>query len=281
MVAPCAQAMMRFDTVVQWMPRALGIAAAAGLGLFALDAFGDGQDLLAALARFLVHLTPSLLLLAAVLLSWHRPWVGSLAFPTMAFVYAAVAVRHPDWVAWISGPLLVIGALYLLSWRRRVHLARSAPVGSRGAVRCRDVMRTAMVACRGHDSVAACARIMKEANVGFLPVLDEEGRLAGVVTDRDLVLRAMAEGQPDTVSVSTVMSRQVRVCRSEEDLRSVEDKMAAARVSRLVVIDAQGRCIGVISLSDIAQAESRARAGRVLYSVTLRETGGPAVGGVH
>jgi CBS domain-containing protein len=146
---------------------------------------------------------------------------------------------------------------------------------------CHEVMKTELVTCRENDTVSECARLMKKYNVGFVPVLDAEAKLAGVVTDRDLVLRALAAAAPSTVPVYSVMSLGVKFCLPSEDLWSAEDKMAAARVSRLAVVDGQGHCVGVISLSDIAEAESRARAGQLLYSVTRRQTGGPAVSGVH
>lgn len=128
---------------------------------------------------------------------------------------------------------------------------------------CHDVMKMDVFTCHEDDSIAECARVMKERNVGFVPVVDDEAKLVGMVTDRDLVLRAVAEYKPATTLVGTVMTRGAQACVPFEDLRAAEEKMASARVSRLVVVDGNGRCAGVISLSDIAQAESRARAGQL------------------
>jgi CBS domain-containing protein len=71
------------------------------------------------------------------------------------------------------------------------------------------------------------------------------------------------------------MTRDVRVCQAKDSLRTAERKMAAVKRSRLVVVDDRRRCVGVISLSDIAQADSRPFAGHVLYEVTQRRTGRP------
>ena len=136
---------------------------------------------------------------------------------------------------------------------------------------CRDVMKTTVHVCHEGDDVRTCARAMRDHNVGFLPVVDDEGRVSGVLTDRDLALRVVAEGLPADTPVTTVMTRDVRVCLPFDELRAAEDKMGAARKSRLVVIHGDGRCAGVISLSDIAQADTRSRAGQVLYEVTRRE----------
>jgi CBS-domain-containing membrane protein len=64
------------------------------------------------------------------------------------------------------------------------------------------------------------------------------------------------------------MTRDVRVCRAKDTLRTAERHMAEVKRSRLVVVDDAGRCVGVISLSDVAQADTRAHAGHVLYEVT-------------
>jgi CBS domain-containing protein len=137
---------------------------------------------------------------------------------------------------------------------------------------CRDVMKTFVYNCDEDAPVAECARLMRDRNVGFIPVLDDERQVAGVVTDRDLVVRVLAAGRTAQTPVSEVMTHDVRVCRPDDDLRLAEQKMAEARKSRLVVVDDRGRCVGVISLSDVAQADSRARAGQVLHEVTHRET---------
>jgi CBS domain-containing protein len=100
--------------------------------------------------------------------------------------------------------------------------------------------------------------------VGFLPVLDAEGGVAGVLTDRDLVLRLIAEGLDAETPAADLMTGGPVVCGPDEDLRAVEERMMAAHTSRLVVVGAGLRPVGVISLSDVAQAETRARAGKVL-----------------
>jgi CBS domain-containing protein len=136
---------------------------------------------------------------------------------------------------------------------------------------CRDVMVKKVETCRESDSVAACATLMADRVIGFVPVLDAEDRVTGVITDRDIALRVVSRRLDLDTPVRDVMTRDVRVCRPDDDLVSAEDHMAEARKSRLVVVDAEGRCQGVISRSDIAQSDHGARAGRVLREVTRRE----------
>jgi hypothetical protein len=90
--------------------------------MFALDAFEGGKTLLQGLRDFLIHLSPMLLLLGVVALSWRWQWIGGVVFTVFALAYAyfaAILRNHPDWILPIAGPLLLVGVLFLLSWMRR------------------------------------------------------------------------------------------------------------------------------------------------------------------
>ena len=108
-------------TVLLWAPRLAGILVAGFLGLFALDAF-EGQSLLLGLAAFAIHLIPSLLVLAAVAIAWKFEWVGAVAFLGFAVAYAVMVRGRIDWIAAISGPLVAVGLLFLIAWRRHSEL---------------------------------------------------------------------------------------------------------------------------------------------------------------
>lgn len=110
---------VRSGGLVLWAPRVAGIALCLFLSLFALDAFGPGKPLGQALPDFLVHLTPMLVLLGVVALAWRREWVGALVFVSLAVAYAYMARQHPTWVLGIGLPLLLVGLLFLASWRQR------------------------------------------------------------------------------------------------------------------------------------------------------------------
>ena len=106
-----------------WGPRILGLALCAFLALFALDAFNEQGPLSSVVGAFLIHLVPAAVLLVVVALSWRWEWVGGISFVTLAAAYAASVWRgHPDWVLVISGPLLIVGALFLWSWSRHAQL---------------------------------------------------------------------------------------------------------------------------------------------------------------
>ena len=108
-------------TLLLWAPRIAGILVAAFLGLFALDAF-EGRSFLAALPAFLVHLVPSFLVLAVVAAAWKFEWIGAVAFLGLAVLYAVMVRGRIDWIAVISGPLLLVAVLFLVSWKRHAEL---------------------------------------------------------------------------------------------------------------------------------------------------------------
>lgn len=118
-----------------WSPRIVGILASLFIGMFALDAFSEGKPFVQALPDFLIHLTPALVLLAIVGASFRWPWIGAVAFIGFALLYAITMSRgRIDWMLTISGPLLVVGALFLWSWFEQGKLT-----GSTAATRRRDV----------------------------------------------------------------------------------------------------------------------------------------------
>ena len=105
---------------VPWIPRVLGVLVSVFIGMFALDAFTGGKPILQALPDFIIHLVPAFILLALVLASFRRPWIGAVAFTGLAILYAVTMSRgRLDWMLTISGPLLVVGGLFFWSWLQR------------------------------------------------------------------------------------------------------------------------------------------------------------------
>ena len=108
--------MTRTSSWLLWGPRVAGLALAVFLGLFALDAF-DGRSFVEALPAFAIHLIPSLLVLAVVAIAWRLEWIGGIGFISLAVLYAVRVHGRVDWIAAISGPLVLVGVLFLVSWR--------------------------------------------------------------------------------------------------------------------------------------------------------------------
>ena len=119
---------------------------------------------------------------------------------------------------------------------------------------CQDIMTKDPVCCEPTDSAQRTARLMKERNVGAIPICESHGtKLLGIVTDRDLAVRVVAEGRdPRSTTVDTVMTRRVFSCRPEDDLDKALKLMEQHQVRRVPVMDQQSRIVGIITQGDIA-----------------------------
>jgi CBS domain-containing protein len=103
-----------------------------------------------------------------------------------------------------------------------------------------------------NDSVVDAARCMDELNVGVIPVCDG-GKLVGMVTDRDIVVRGVAQqGEVKSMKLADVMSAHVRCAKEDDDVDQVLSDMADAQIRRLPVVDGNQRLVGIVSLGDIA-----------------------------
>ncbi|MHB8421065.1 MAG: CBS domain-containing protein [Myxococcales bacterium] len=115
------------------------------------------------------------------------------------------------------------------------------------------------VVCATPDkTVLWAARQMKDEDIGFLPVCDDHDKVIGTLTDRDIAIRCVAAGLSERTRVSEVMTHDVVACLPTDDLHVAEERMSAAQKSRLPCVDGQGRLQGILSLSDIANAEQPA-----------------------
>jgi CBS domain-containing protein len=115
-----------------------------------------------------------------------------------------------------------------------------------------DVMTRDVRTLGPNDSVVAAARCMDELNVGVIPVCDG-GKLVGMVTDRDIVVRGVAqEGELRSMKLADVMSAHVRCAHADDDVDKVLSEMAEAQIRRLPVVDEGERLVGIVSLGDIA-----------------------------
>jgi len=139
-------------------------------------------------------------------------------------------------------------------------------------MRCEQVMKRHVHRASPADSLRAVAQKMREQDIGFLPVCDENDRVVGVVTDRDLVLRACADDRSMSATrVEAIMSPDVMACRPGQGIRHAEQLMREHKKSRIVVTDEEGRLVGVISLSDLAQYETPAHMAETFASIAERK----------
>jgi len=146
-------------------------------------------------------------------------------------------------------------------------------------MKCAEIMSKNLEWLTEKDTVLKAAAIMAETGVGFLPICDARRRVVGVVTDRDLTTRALAKKvAADTTSATLVMSAPPITCLETTDVRAAESLMAEERKARLVVTDAEGRFVGVLSLSDLVEHASGKESLKTVRAVLWREALGPRGG---
>lgn len=114
-----------------------------------------------------------------------------------------------------------------------------------------DVMTRNVRTLTPRDTVTSAAQAMDKLNVGVIPVCEGD-KLLGMVTDRDIVVRAVAQGLDGNTPLAKVMSTDVRTARETDDLDTVLADMASNQIRRLPVLDGAERLVGIISIGDIA-----------------------------
>lgn len=121
-----------------------------------------------------------------------------------------------------------------------------------------EVMSRDFYTCHADDRLVEAAALMKDHNVGFIPVIDSDGFAVGVLTDRDICLAAYRYREPlQTIPVDEVMTAKPVVCSTHTALPHAQRIMAAHRIRRLLVLDKAHRLAGVLSIDDLARAFAR------------------------
>lgn len=150
-------------------------------------------------------------------------------------------------------------------------------------MKVRELMNSPAYQCHPHDSLAKAAQLMWDHDCGMLPVVDANGRVGAAITDRDICMGALTRGRAlGELRVADSMSKDIVMCRPDDDITLAAQRMAEQRVHRLPVVDEQGKPCGVISLNDLALAGAQEPAiGRdamkVLVATCEHRTGVPAM----
>jgi CBS domain-containing protein len=139
------------------------------------------------------------------------------------------------------------------------------------AMQISQIMSANVQLANPDQSIREIAQIMADCDCGALPVGDND-RLVGIVTDRDIAVRAVAAGKSPDTAVREVMSRGVLYCYEDEELEDVASNMADVKVRRLPVLNAGKRLVGIVSLADIAMADGPQSSGMALCGIS--EPGG-------
>ena len=117
-----------------------------------------------------------------------------------------------------------------------------------------DIMTRKVVSCRKDADIGTAARLMLDGRFGTLPVVDAHGKVAGIITDRDIAMAAATrQRNASHIAVHEAMSQKIRSCFAEDEVGVALKQMEAARVRRLPVLDATSHLTGILSIDDIIQ----------------------------
>jgi CBS domain-containing protein len=134
-----------------------------------------------------------------------------------------------------------------------------------------DVMTSNVRLVSPDETISEAARLMADVDAGVMPV-GENDRLVGMITDRDIAVRAIAKGLGPDTKIRDVMTDDVCYCFEDEDVDHVASNMADLQVRRLPVVNRQKRLVGIVSLGDIAVMDGPDAAGEALCGIS--EPGG-------
>jgi CBS domain-containing protein len=116
------------------------------------------------------------------------------------------------------------------------------------------------------QSIREAAALMEDCDIGSLPVADSD-RLVGMITDRDIAVRAVAKGSPPDTPVSQAMSKEVLYCFEDDDVKSVAKNMSNIQVRRLPVVTRDKKLVGILSLGDLARKSEPRTAGEAMKGI--------------
>ena len=135
----------------------------------------------------------------------------------------------------------------------------------------REAMSNDVQMVNPDQPIREAARIMAAIDAGAIPVAEND-RLVGMITDRDIAIRAVAAGLSPDTPVRKVMTEEVKYCFEDEDVDTVSDNMSDMQLRRLPVLNADKRLVGIVSLGDIALVDGPGHAGPALCGIS--EPGG-------
>ena len=134
-------------------------------------------------------------------------------------------------------------------------------------MKIKDVMTDDVVVAAPDQTIADAARMMARCDAGALPV-GQDDRLVGMITDRDIALRAVARDLPPDTPVRECMSQEVLYCFQDEDVEHVAENMGEQKVRRLPVLDREKRLVGIVSIGDLALHSKPKTSGQAIAAIS-------------
>ena len=126
------------------------------------------------------------------------------------------------------------------------------------------------------DTAGDVARLMRDNDCGAIPVVDENKKVVGMITDRDLAIRALAEGKSGDTKVGELMTASPCCASVDDSVRDIEKLMSANQVRRIPIVDARGCCVGIVSQADLARAAEQENVTEHEVALVVEAISGPS-----
>jgi CBS domain-containing protein len=139
---------------------------------------------------------------------------------------------------------------------------------------CAEVMTPSPTACQPQHTATEAAELMRREDCGLLPVVSEgSSKLIGVLTDRDIVLKVVAEGRdPGSTAVGDVMTTDIVTCMPQENVEMALEQMATRQVRRIPIVERDGSLVGIVAQADVAtRIASAQETGQVVQAISESE----------
>jgi len=142
------------------------------------------------------------------------------------------------------------------------------------SMKVREAMTPNPVCCVPTDTIQRAARILRDEDVGALPVVADQQslQLIGMITDRDICCSAVADGHdPKNTTIEQYISAEIVTCRDGENLDQCERAMQQHQIRRIPVVDGEGRCIGIVSQADLALKDKPEKVSKTVAEISKRQ----------
>ncbi|WP_372661121.1 CBS domain-containing protein [Cohnella sp.] len=131
----------------------------------------------------------------------------------------------------------------------------------------KEIMSTELITIMLNEDIIEAATAMKEQDIGLIPVVDQQNKCIGVVTDRDIVIRGIAEKKSISLKVEDIISNNIISVNPDTDVQQVTELMAKEQVRRLPVIE-NDQIVGIVSMADLANETSKQKAGEAISGIS-------------
>lgn len=137
-------------------------------------------------------------------------------------------------------------------------------------MKVREIMTPDPVCCVRTDTAKAIARMLCDDNIGSVPVVEDQQsrKLVGMITDRDLCCSILADGLDPNTVIENFISTELISCREDDSLKKCEQAMQENQIRRVPVVDAEGRCIGIVSQADLALKDKPKKVSKTVAEIS-------------